>query len=137
MKKTLLAARSPALFVALTLGASSAFAQQNTEVQTQLTPTTGGLEEVVVTARFRQEPLQQTPIAISAITAQDIQDRGFTNATDIAYTVPNASFRQAQAAFGNTVTAFIRGIGQNDFNFAFEPGVAIYVDDVYFPTTMG
>ena len=137
MKKTLLAARSPALFVALTLGASSAFAQQNTEVQTQLTPTTGGLEEVVVTARFRQEPLQQTPIAISAITAQDIQDRGFTNATDIAYTVPNASFRQAQAAFGNTVTAYIRGIGQNDFNFAFEPGVAIYVDDVYFPTTMG
>ncbi|HTT03477.1 MAG TPA: TonB-dependent receptor, partial [Steroidobacteraceae bacterium] len=140
--KKLPAAGSAVLFLAMMLGASSAFAQatdqttQNPAAQSTAT-NQGGLEEVVVTARYRQENLQQTPIAISAITAEDIQERGFTNATDIAYTVPNASFRQAQAAFGNTVTAYIRGIGQNDFNFAFEPGVAIYVDDVYFPTTMG
>ncbi|HXS26058.1 MAG TPA: TonB-dependent receptor [Steroidobacteraceae bacterium] len=126
----------------MTLGASTAFAQatdQATQSPAAQSTTTNqeGLQEVVVTARSRQENLQQTPIAISAITAEDIQARGFTNSTDIAYTVPNASFRQAQAAFGNTVTAFIRGIGQNDFNFAFEPGVAIYVDDVYYPTTMG
>jgi iron complex outermembrane recepter protein len=97
---------------------------------------TGGLEEVVVTAQYRAEPLQQTPIAISAITAEDIGQRGFTNSSDIAYAVPNASFRPAQAAFGKTQTAYIRGVGQNDFNFAFEPGVGIYVDDVYYPTTM-
>ena len=121
---------------ALVLGTSTAFAQ-TAQNQAATTPAaTGGLEEVVVTARYRQENLQQTPIAISAITAEDIEQRGFTNATDVALTVPNASFRQAQAAFGNTETAFIRGIGQNDFNFAFEPGVAIYVDDVYYPTTM-
>jgi len=137
-----LVAGVPALFVAMTLGAATAFAQatdQTTQNPTAQSTTANpaGLEEVVVTARYRQENLQQTPIAISAITADDIQARGFTNATDVAYTVPNASFRQAQAAFGNTVTAYIRGIGQNDFNFAFEPGVAIYVDDVYFPTTMG
>jgi iron complex outermembrane recepter protein len=97
---------------------------------------TGGLAEVIVTAQYRAEPLQQTPIAITAISATDIQDRGFNNSSDIAYMVPNASFRPAQAAFGKTQTAFIRGIGQNDFNFAFEPGVGIYVDDVYYPTTM-
>src|SRR5262249_26993593 len=108
----------------------------------QATPTqtaaasTGGLEEVVVTARFREENLQQTPIAITAITAEDVEQRGFTTTSDIAYSVPNASFRPAQAAFGNTQTAYIRGIGQNDFDFAFEPGVGIYVDDVYYPTTM-
>jgi iron complex outermembrane receptor protein len=96
----------------------------------------GGLEEVVVTARYRQENLQQTPIAITAITAQDIEVKGFTSSTEIALSVPNASFRPAQQAFGNTMTAYIRGIGQNDFNFAFEPGVGIYVDDVYYPTTM-
>ncbi|HVO45747.1 MAG TPA: TonB-dependent receptor [Steroidobacteraceae bacterium] len=95
------------------------------------------LEEVVVTARYREENLQQTPIAISAITADEIQARGFTTASDIGYDVPNASLRPAQAAFGNTMTAFIRGVGQYDFNFAFEPGVGIYVDDVYYPTTMG
>jgi iron complex outermembrane receptor protein len=59
----------------------------------------GGLEEVVVTARYREENLQQTPIAITAITAEDIQVRGFTSAADIAYTVPNASFRPAQHAY--------------------------------------
>jgi iron complex outermembrane recepter protein len=95
-----------------------------------------GLEEVVVTAQYRAEPLQQTPIAITAVTAEDIEQRGFTNSSDIAYAVPNASFRPAQAAFGKTQTAYIRGVGQNDFNFAFEPGVGIYVDDVYYPTTM-
>jgi len=97
----------------------------------------GGLQEVVVTARYREERLQQTPIAITAITADDIQERGFTTASEIAYTVPNASFRPAQAAFGNTMTAFIRGIGQNDFLPEFEPGVGIYFDDVLHPVTMG
>ena len=56
--------------------------------------------------------------------------RGFTLASEVAYAVPNTSFRPAQAAFGNTMTAFIRGIGQYDFDFAFEPGVAIYIDDM-------
>jgi iron complex outermembrane receptor protein len=113
--------------------------QSQAQAQTQAAnpPATGtGLEEVVVTARYRQENLQQTPIAITAITSQDIEQRGFTTSSEIAYTVPNASFRQAQQAFGNTQTAYIRGIGQFDFNFAFEPGVGIYVDDVYYPTVM-
>ena len=97
----------------------------------------GALEEVVVTARYRAEKLQDTPIAITAITAQDLQVRGFSSSYEIGYTVPNASLRPAQAAFGNTMTAYIRGIGQYDFNFAFEPGVAIYVDDTYQPFTLG
>jgi len=122
----------------LALGTSTVFGQAAaTTAQNQAAnQPAGGLEEVVVTARYREENLQQTPIAISAITAEDIAQRGFTTSSDIAYTVPNASFRPAQQAFGNTQTAYIRGIGQNDFNFAFEPGVGIYVDDVYYPTTM-
>jgi len=99
--------------------------------------TSGVLEEVVVTAQYREEKLQETPIAITAITSQDIQERSFTQSYEIGYTVPNASFRPAQAAFGNTLTAFIRGVGQNDFDQAFEPGVGIYVDDVYQPFTLG
>ncbi|TLY65408.1 MAG: TonB-dependent receptor, partial [Gammaproteobacteria bacterium] len=95
------------------------------------------LAEVVVTAEYREEKLQDTPIAISAITAQDIEQRSFSDSFEVGYTVPNASFRPAQAAFGNTMTAFIRGVGQYDFDFAFEPGVGVYVDDVYQPFTMG
>ena len=91
---------------------------------------------MVVTARYRQENLQTTPVAITAVTAEEIEARGFVNTSDIAFTTPNAVARPAQQAFGNTMTYFIRGIGQSDFNFAFEPGVGIYVDDVYYPTTM-
>jgi len=98
------------------------------------TPTLG---EVVVTAQFRQEKLQDTPIAITAITSQDIEQHSFTTSYELGYTVPNASFRPAQAAFGNIMTAYIRGVGQNDFDQAFEPGVGIYVDDVYQPFMLG
>ncbi|TLZ14118.1 MAG: hypothetical protein E6K34_16365 [Gammaproteobacteria bacterium] len=120
-------------FVALgTLSSGFAVAQnaQPPEPSTQLA-------EVVVTAEYREEKLQDTPIAISAITAQDIEQRSFSDSFEVGYTVPNASFRPAQAAFGNTMTAFIRGVGQYDFDFAFEPGVGVYVDDVYQPFTMG
>ena len=127
----------PAAFAATLLAITIAPAARSQATASTATPAdTGGLAEVVVTAQYRAEPLQQTPIAITAVTAEDIQARGFTSSTDIAYAVPNASFRQAQAAFGKTQTAYIRGVGQNDFNFAFEPGVGTYVDDVYYPTTM-
>jgi len=109
--------------------APPAFAQSSTQ--------SGPLEEIVVTARYRQENLQQTPLAISALSAKDLDVRGFTDSYQIGYTVPNASLRPAQAAFGNTMTAYIRGIGQYDFDPAFEPGVAIYFNDVLFPVTMG
>jgi iron complex outermembrane receptor protein len=131
MKKSV-ACVAPAAFaagVATLMGASPVYAQD--------TEDSGGLQEIVVTARYREESLQQTPIAITAITAQDLEQRGFTSAAEVAYTVPNASFRPAQAAFGNTMTAFIRGIGQSDFLPEFEPGVGIYFDDVLHPVVMG
>ena len=133
MRNTIaLGATTVAAAVSLSLlSASPAFAQGAAQ------ESTGGLQEIVVTARYREENLQQTPIAITAITAQDIAERGFDTASDVAYTVPNASFRPAQAAFGNTMTAFIRGIGQNDFLPEFEPGVGVYFDDVLYPVTMG
>ena len=95
------------------------------------------LDEIIVTSRYREERLQDTPIAISALTAEEIEMRAFTVAYEVGYTVPNASFRPSQAAYGNTMTAYIRGIGQYDFDQAFEPGVGIYVDDVYQPYMLG
>jgi len=98
-------------------------------------PESTGLEEIIVTARFKEEKLQETPIAITAVTGEELQSRGFQNAYEIAYTVPNASLRPAQAAFGASMSAYIRGIGQYDFLPEFEPGVAIYFDDVLHPIT--
>jgi iron complex outermembrane receptor protein len=95
------------------------------------------LQEVVVTAQYREEKLQDTPIAITAITAEMIQQQGAEKLSDILTSAPSVVFRQQSAAFGNSVTAFIRGFGQADFDPAFEPGVGLYVDDVYYPRLTG
>jgi iron complex outermembrane receptor protein len=102
-------------------------------------PSTGAdqLQEVVVTAQFRNESLQQTPLAITAINAQMLEDRNQTHLSQIAAEVPSTTLLPAESAFGPSMTASIRGIGQYDFDPALEPGVGIYVDDVYFATLTG
>ena len=88
-------------------------------------------EEVVVTAQFRATKLQQTPLAISAITGQALAARGETNVTDIAKTVPNTVISPLGSGWGSTLAAFIRGVGLGDNILSFEPGVPIYIDGVY------
>jgi iron complex outermembrane receptor protein len=95
------------------------------------------LAEVIVTAQYREEKLQDTPIAITAITSDMIEQQGATRLSDILTSAPSVGFRQQSAAFGESVTAFIRGFGQADFDPAFEPGVGLYVDDVYYPRLTG
>jgi iron complex outermembrane receptor protein len=87
--------------------------------------------EIVVTAQFRETKLQQTPLAISAITGQQITARGETNVTQLAATVPNTVISPLGAGWGSTLAAFIRGVGLGDNILSFEPGVPIYVDGVY------
>jgi iron complex outermembrane receptor protein len=121
--------------IALALAVAAACGFGSTPVMAQDQDEATGLDEIIVTARFREEKLQETPIAITAVTGEELQSRGFQNAFEIAYTVPNASLRPAQAAFGASMSAYIRGIGQYDFLPEFEPGVAIYFDDVLHPVT--
>ncbi|MEH3106834.1 MAG: TonB-dependent receptor [Sphingomonas fennica] len=132
--------------MALAMAAAPAAAQETraqaaagNEAQTATTeaPVQGGLEEIVVTATRATTNLQRTPLAITAVTAQAFEQRAFTSVQDVAAIVPNASFQQANASFGRAVQSYIRGIGQNDFNLAFEPGVAFYVDDQYYALLAG
>jgi len=95
------------------------------------------LQEVVVTAQYREEKLQDIPIAITAITSGMIEAQGATTLQDIAHTAPSVSFRVQSPAFGDSIQAYIRGFGQADFDPAFEPGVGLYVDDVYYPRLTG
>ncbi|WP_160737556.1 TonB-dependent receptor domain-containing protein [Altericroceibacterium endophyticum] len=97
----------------------------------------GGIAEIVVTATRKATNLQDTPIAITAVTSDTLETRALQDVSGLGSIVPNASFRQAQGAFGKAVTAFIRGIGQYDSNLAAEPGVAFYIDDVYYPLLYG
>ena len=96
-----------------------------------------GLEEVVVTATRMATNLQDTPIAITAVTAEALEERGITSIGDLTSVVPNAQFRRVQGAFGPGVSAFIRGIGPGDTGLAGEPAVAFYIDDVYYPRAAG
>jgi len=95
------------------------------------------LAEVVVTAEYREEKLQNTPIAISAFTSEAIEQQGANKLSDILSSAPSVQLRSQSAAFGESVTAYIRGFGQADFDPAFEPGVGLYIDDVYYPRLTG
>jgi iron complex outermembrane recepter protein len=122
--------RSVAQSVALALAVSAvpALAQENTEQ---------GLQEVTVTAQFREQNLQQTPIAITAITGEMLEARSQTKLADITAQSPNVLLQVNPAGGGNSMRAFIRGVGQGDQSPSVDPGVGIYVDDVYFSTITG
>jgi iron complex outermembrane recepter protein len=89
------------------------------------------LEEVVVTARFREERLQDTPLAITAYTADMMDARNLTDVTHLDTFSPNTIIQPLGAGWGSTAAAFIRGVGLGDNSLSFEPGVPIYIDDVY------
>lgn len=114
--------------------ASPALAQDRTEKPAS-DPADGN--EIVVTAQFRAQKLQDVPIAITALSGDTLEQRGQTNLADLGGSAPNVTLRQAPATYGPAVVAFIRGVGQRDTSFALEPGVGLYVDDVYLPTLHG
>ena len=95
------------------------------------------LEEVVVTAQFRHQNLQETPLAISVVDGASIQQRNMVRLPDIAKSVPNASFENGDSGAGKTAQVFIRGVGQGDYQYVVEPGVGVYIDDVYHSTQFG
>ena len=102
-----------------------------------VTPAEGQLEEVTVTARFRAEKLQNTPLAITAVTGDTLSARGQTDVTQLAQFVPNAVINPLGAGWGSTIAATIRGVGLSDNSLSFEPGVPIYVDGVYLGRPQG
>jgi iron complex outermembrane receptor protein len=118
--------------VALSL-ASSLLAQQ-TAAAADAQDASDDLDEVIVTAQFREQRLQDTPIAITAVNAEMLEARGQTSIAQVAAQAPNVSLRPQPQNGGSGLIAFIRGVGQTDFNYALDPGVGVYVDDVYIPT---
>jgi iron complex outermembrane receptor protein len=115
--------------VAALTGATTAFAQ-NAENEE-------GVGEIIVTAQFREQKLQDTPLSITAVDAALLEARAQTDLSQIAKQAPNVTLNAMGGAYGSSLGASIRGIGQFDFNPAYEPGVGMYVDDVYYATLTG
>jgi iron complex outermembrane receptor protein len=95
------------------------------------------LQEVIVTAQFRRQNLQDTPIAITAVNAATLEQRNETSLSDVTGQAPGVTLLQTGGAFGPGMTATIRGIGQGDFDPALSPGVGLYIDDVYYSNLTG
>src|SRR3954462_15454002 len=97
------------------------------------------LEEIVVTARKRSESLQETPIAISAFTSASLERQQITNTADLDQVTPNLQFASYGPLTGNNSAAqvYIRGIGQSDGSSGVDPGVGLYIDEVYMGRSVG
>ena len=97
------------------------------------------LEEIVVTARKREESLMETPISISAFNGETLADMNLTSIDQIATQTPGLVFHDSANLSGSAKASsvYIRGIGQSDYTLAVEPGVGIYIDDVYLPHSVG
>jgi iron complex outermembrane recepter protein len=97
------------------------------------------LQEIVVTAQKRKEDVQQVPIAITAFSADALQQKGITNVSQLSDLTPNVSLDAGTPFSGSdtVLSAYIRGIGQDDFAFNLDPGVGVYVDGVYLARSVG
>jgi len=95
-----------------------------------------GLERIEVTARRKTESLQEVPVAVSSFSAQALEEIGVEDITELQQRIPNTTL-QVSRGTNSTLTAYIRGVGQQDPLWGFEPGVGIYIDDVYVARPQG
>jgi iron complex outermembrane receptor protein len=116
------------LFGLLTLAPASVIAQDS-EADDML-------DEVVVTSRRREETLKDVPIAVTAFSAEYLEEVGMPDIVGITQSTPNVTLEVSRAT-SSTLTAFIRGVGQQDPVAGYEGGVGIYLDDVYLARPQG
>jgi iron complex outermembrane receptor protein len=94
------------------------------------------IETVTVTARRREELIQDVPGAVTAISGASLEKSGIPDITSLSDFIPNTTLKTSRAT-NTTLTAFIRGIGQQDPVAGYEQGVGIYLDDVYLARPQG
>jgi iron complex outermembrane receptor protein len=123
-----------ALAIASALTTNTAYAEEaNETTSAQGTP---GLERIEVTARKTAETLQNVPVAVTSIGAEQLDQNGISVMTEVQQFSPNTTLQSSRGT-NSTLTAFIRGVGQEDPLWGYEPGVGIYVDDVYIARPQG
>lgn len=92
--------------------------------------------EIVVTARRREESLIDVPISMSVVSGDSLVKSGAADITALQDKTPNLTLQIARGS-NSTLIAFSRGVGQQDPLWGFEPGVALYIDDVYVARPQG
>ena len=129
--KTIFATRAALLAGCAGLAALAApAAAQDSNEDTRERATENQGPGIIVTARRREEQLIDVPLSVSAISGEALEQRGVQDLTQVAQEVPNITLEVSRGT-NTTLTAFIRGVGQQDPVAGFEAGVGLYVDDVY------
>ncbi|WP_194744768.1 TonB-dependent receptor [Thermaurantiacus tibetensis] len=96
----------------------------------------GEATDIVVTARRREESLVDVPISLSVVAGATLEAQGAPDITALQRQTPNLTLEVARGS-NSTLIGFIRGVGQQDPLWGFEPGVGLYVDDVYIARPQG
>ena len=119
--------------------AGSAYAQTAAPPAAGTADDSGALQEVVVTAERRSENVQSVPIAITAFTADSLQQRNLANVSQLGNLTPGVNLDSGAPFSGDrsVLSASIRGVGQDDFAFNLNPAVGVYLDGVYLARTIG
>jgi iron complex outermembrane receptor protein len=115
------------------VSAETAYAQTAT---TESADAPKEISKVIVTARRRAELIQDVPGAVTAISGAELEKQAIPDLTALANALPNTTLKTSRAT-NTTLTAFIRGIGQQDPVAGYEQGVGIYLDDVYLARPQG
>ena len=97
------------------------------------------LDVITVTARKKEENLQDTPVSVSAFSGESLEARGIEDIGEVETITPNLTYKNNPAIGGasQVASAYIRGVGQRDFLGTIDNGVGFYIDDVYIPRTVG
>jgi iron complex outermembrane receptor protein len=117
-----------------TIGA--AHAQEDSGTAPVVSSSTDNISKVVVTARRRAELIQDVPGAVTALSGAELEKQAIPDITVLTDKVPNTTLKTSRGT-NTTLTAFIRGIGQQDPVAGYEQGVGIYLDDVYLARPQG
>lgn len=113
----------------------STSAQEDTEARDDVSAARA-IDSIVVTARRREESIQDVPVAVSAFGEADLRELQARTLDSLQGAVPNTNIVQGRGS-ASSVNVFIRGVGQPDALQTFDPGVGIYVDDVYLSRIQG
>jgi iron complex outermembrane receptor protein len=135
-KNQLLLTRTAAAVLALYgSNVGVAYAQEGSAPAPAAT-TENSIEKVVVTARRRTELIQDVPGAVTALSGAELEKQAIPDITALTDTVPNTTLKASRGT-NTTLTAFIRGVGQQDPVAGYEQGVGIYLDDIYLARPQG
>ena len=119
------------------LAASIAVAVAATSVAPTVFAQAGALEEITVTARKREEDLQDVALSVSALTGTEI-DRTFArDIKDLAFVSPNLIFDDTSQGPGGNAALYIRGVGVADVEKNFDPAVGVEIDGLFIGANSG